>query len=113
MTAITNEFMQEMLTKVKPYFVVVLKRGPQQDQPDAQQIQWEHIRRNFSLREEGILHIVCPVTEEKNDVLGFGVLEAASAEAAAEIMDGDPAVQAGRIVYEVYACMSFPGDALK
>jgi len=113
MPEITDEFIQGMLTKVQPYYVVILKRGPEQDQPDAQQIQWEHVRRNFALREAGVLNIVCPVTEERNDVWGFGILQAASAEEAAQIMDMDPAVQSGRIVYEVYPCMSFPGDMLR
>lgn len=113
MPEITDEFIHGMLTKIKPYYIAVLKRGPRQDQPDAQQIQWEHVRRNFALREEGVLNIVCPVTEEKNEVWGFGILNVASAEEAAKIMDGDPAVQAGRIVYEIYPCRSFPGDELK
>jgi len=111
MTVITDEYMQQMLTKTKEYHIVLLKPGPKaEDHPDIRQLIWEHGRRNFSLRADGLLSIVCPVTAE-TVVSGIGIFNT-SAQETKNIMDGDPAVQAGIFVYDIYPCRSFPGDAL-
>jgi hypothetical protein len=110
MTTITDEYMQQMLTTTKEYCLILLKPGPKVDHPDINKIIWEHGRRNFSLRADGLLSIVCPVTAETG-VAGLGIFNA-SAEETKKIMDGDPAVQAGVFVYEVHPCRSFPGDRL-
>jgi hypothetical protein len=118
MTTITDEYMQGMLAKTKPYTIVLLKAGPKADNPqkmkaedaDFRRIIWEHGRRNFALREEGVLSIVAPVTTEA-DVLGLYIFNT-DAEAALKILSEDPAVQAGIFVCHAYPCMSFPGDKL-
>jgi hypothetical protein len=110
MTSITDEYMYEMLPRAKAYSVVILRAGPNANAPDAREIVWEHGRRNFALRAEGLLPIVCPVTE-KGDVNGIGIFNT-SIEETKKIMDDDPGVQAGIFVYDVYACRSFPGDSL-
>ena len=111
MTVITDEYMQQMLTKTKEYHIVLLKPGPKaEDQPDLRKLIWEHGRRNFSLRADGLLSIVCPVTAETG-VSGIGIFNT-SAQETKNIMDRDPAVQAGIFVYDIHPCRSFPGDAL-
>jgi hypothetical protein len=111
MTVITDEYMQQMLTKTKEYQIVVLKPTPAAaDYPDIRKIIWEHGRRNFSLRADGLLSIVCPITAETG-ISGIGIFNA-SAEETKNIMDGDPAVQAGIFVYDIHPCRSFPGDSL-
>src|SRR6266436_5360762 len=102
MTTITDEYMQEMLLKTKEYCIILLKPGPKADQPDIKKIIWEHGRRNFALRADGLLSIVCPVTAETG-VNGLGIFNA-SPEETRKIMDGDPAVQSGVFVYEVHPC---------
>lgn len=57
---ISDEFMREKLAHTKNYCIVILKKGPKRDDPEAEKIVWEHGRRNFSLRAEGKLSIVCP-----------------------------------------------------
>jgi hypothetical protein len=111
MTEITNEFMQEMLGKSKPYNIVLLKAGPNEKAADAQQIIWEHARRNFQLRAEGKLHIVCPVRDE-SDVRGVGIFNVEKDELR-KLMDEDPGIKSGLFIYEILACRSFPGDSLK
>ena len=110
MSEITNEYMMGMLGKSKPYSVVILKKGPDYNLPERQQIVWEHGRRNFELREAGLLSVVCPVMEE-NDIRGIGIFNA-DKEKVKELMDGDPGVQAGVFLYELHPSRSFPGDAL-
>jgi hypothetical protein len=110
MTQITDEYMQQMLTKTKEYCFVLLKPSSNPNHPDLKKMLWEHARRNFSLRADGLLSIVCPVTAETG-VSGLGIFNA-SIEETKKIMDGDPAVAAGIFVYEVHPCRSFPGDSL-
>jgi hypothetical protein len=110
MVAITDDFMREMLTKTRPYCVVLLKYGPQRHSEDARKIVWEHGRRNFVLRAEGKLSIVCPIPGG-DDLCGVGIFNA-DVEETREIMDNDPGVIAGVLVYEIHASRSFPGDAL-
>jgi hypothetical protein len=102
--------MYEMFPKTKEYSIVLLKPGPNPDQPDTQKIIWEHGRRNFALRADGLLSIVCPVTVESN-LAGMGIFNA-NTEETKKIMDEDPAVLAGIFIYEIHPCRSFPGDSL-
>ncbi|WP_248928047.1 hypothetical protein [Paenibacillus hamazuiensis] len=112
MTApITDEYMKEMMTKTKGYTLVILKSTPLIAQTEgAQRIIWEHGRSNFRLRAEGLLSIVCPVTDG-SEISGIGIFNASVDEVKA-IMDADPGVQAGIFTYEVHPCRSFPGDSL-
>jgi hypothetical protein len=106
---ITDEYMREMLTKTRNYSFVILKPGPNSQQPGVEKIVWEHGRRNFALRAEGLLAIVCPVGD--SNVNGIGIFTT-SLEETRKLMDEDPGVQAGVFVYDLYACRSFPGDCL-
>ena len=110
MATITDEMMMQMMTTTKNYTVVILKAGPNTDQPDAKKITWEHGRRNFSLRADGLLSIVCPVLDNSG-VKGIGIFNA-TIEDTKKIMDEDPGVAAGVFVYELHPCRSFPGDSL-
>jgi uncharacterized protein YciI len=107
---ITDEFMREMLPKSKGYTIVILKKTAKRDEPNANGIVWEHGRRNFALRAEGKLAIVCPVNDG-SEVSGVGIFTTSEDETRA-IMDEDPAVQAGVFTYEVHPAFSFPGDSL-
>ena len=77
MTSITDEYMYEMLGKTKEYCILILKPGPRADTQDIKKIIWEHGRRNFALRADGLLSIVCPVTVEGN-VNGLGIFNASN-----------------------------------
>ncbi len=110
MKEITDELMMQMISQAKLYSVVLLKSGPKYGTPESQSIIWEHARRNFELREKGLLSIVCPVSDE-SDLKGIGIFNA-DMEKTKEIMDGDPGVMAGVFIYEVYSARSFPGDSL-
>lgn len=110
MREITDDEMRQSLATSKEYSMMILKAGPQQDQPGGKQIVWEHGRRNLALRAEGLLSIVCPV-RSGDDLAGVGIFNA-SVEETRRIMDDDPGVKAGVFVYEVYPCRGFPGDRL-
>ena len=110
METITDDYMMQMLTKTKEYCIVLLKPGPKVDHPDLKKVIWEHARKNFQLRAEGSMPIVCPISVE-SDVNGIGIFNR-TAEETKKIMDEDPAVKEGVFVYEVIPCRSFPGDSL-
>ncbi len=110
MATITDDDMRQMLSTSKNYCLIILKTGPQANQPGVEKIIREHARRNFALRADGILSIVCPVSDG-SDVRGLGIFNAGSEEVK-KIMDDDPGVKAQVFVYEVHECRSFPGDSL-
>jgi hypothetical protein len=110
MKTITDEFMREMISKTKIYSVVILKSASGPPGPEQMQLVWEHARRNFALRAEGVLSIVCPIADGTG-VSGIGIFNC-DIEATRIIMDEDPAVKAGIFQYEIHPCRSFPGDVL-
>ncbi len=107
---ITDDFMREMLGRSREYSVVLLKKAPGRQEDRASPIVWEHGRRNFELRAEGLLSIVCPIVDG-SEWAGIGIFNA-SPERTREIMEGDPGVRAGIFTYEIHAGRGFPGDAL-
>lgn len=102
--------MKEMMSRTKNYSAVILKAGPNLNQQDAPGIIREHGRRNFELRAEGKLSIVCPVTDT-SEVKGIGIFNV-DQEELKQIMDNDPGVKAGIFIYEIHSVRSFPGDQL-
>ncbi len=111
MPAITDEYMRDMLQTIRPYTVVILRRTPRRDEPGADAIVWEHGRRNFELRKDGLMNIVCQVERDESDVAGICIFSTGVDETR-RIMDGDPAVMAGIFVYDIHLVYSFPGDSL-
>jgi hypothetical protein len=73
----------------------------------ADKVIWEHGRRNFSLRVDGVMPIVCPVNDG-TDFNGIGIMDR-TVEEARHIMDDDPGVKAGLFVYELHPYRSIPG----
>jgi hypothetical protein len=109
-TPMTDDTMRGLIAQARNYSLVILHGTPQRREPGADQVVWEHARRNLILRAEGRLAIVCPV-RDGSDVSGLYIFPGAPEETA-RLMDGDPGVQAGIFTYEVHACRGFPGDAL-
>jgi hypothetical protein len=107
-TPISDEYMREMLGTTKLYTLVLLTGTPALDDPENRPIVWEHGRRNFALRAEGVMPIVGPLADD-GDVVGVGILNVPVDEAKV-IMDGDPGVQAGLFTYELRTLRTFPGS---
>lgn len=113
-TQITDEHMREMLGKSRVFTVVLLTMTDKYDlnaAPESEQRKtiWNHGRRNFELRASGKMSLVGPLM--KPPFAGMAVFTV-SPEETREIMDGDPAVQAGLFHVEIIPWRSFPGDAL-
>ena len=108
--AITDEVMHERLRAARPYTVVLLHATGKLVRPDADPIIWEHGRRNFALREHGVLPIVLPATDD-NDLAGLYIFNAHPDDVRA-IMDHDPGLAAGIFTCEIHPVRGFPGSCL-
>jgi hypothetical protein len=107
---VTDAEMRERLGKAQPYTAVLLHKSSRFIRPDVDATIWEHGRRNFALREHGVLAIVLPATDD-SDWAGLAIFTA-SPEEVTEIMDHDPGVEAGIFTYEIHPVRGFPGSAL-
>jgi hypothetical protein len=107
---ITDDFMREQLTLSRDYTLVLLHQGPAYGSEGFEGIVWEHGRRNFQLRAEGLLSIVGPVRDD-SPLCGIGIFDG-TIEQITEVMNADPGVQAGVFTFEVHPMRSFSGDAL-
>jgi hypothetical protein len=107
---ITDEQMAQMRSKAKSYSVIILRRTEKYNEPGMEKIVWEHGRRNYQLRADGLLSIVCPIRDE-SVISGIGIFNA-TPEETKKLYDDDPGVQAGIFTFEVHPCFSFPGDSL-
>jgi len=108
---VTDEYMRRMLQTSKRYTLVILHRTSKRSRKGADELVWEHGRRNFELRREGLLRIVGRVVTDESDVTGMCIFST-DLPRTKEIMDGDPAVKAGIFTYESHVIESFPDDAL-
>ncbi len=102
--------MQEMLGKTRPFTVMILHKTAKFSEPGMDKIVREHGRRNFELRRDGKLCVICAIRDE-SDVSGVGVF-ATDLEETRRIYDDDLGVKAGIFVYEIHPTRSFPGDSL-
>ena len=102
--------MRLRISQARSYALVILKKTDKRSEPGADAVVWEHARRNMSLNAEGVLPVVCPVTDG-TDVAGIGIFNA-DVEETKKILEGDPGVKAGLFTYEVHPCRGFPGSAL-
>lgn len=107
---ISDDYMHEMLGKSRAYTAMLLRLTERASEPGADQLVWEHGRRNLALRAEGKLPIVCPTTDE-SDWAGVAIFDAPVDEVE-RIMEADPGVKAGIFTYELHQVMGFPGSTL-
>ena len=110
---ITDEFIQKASASGRQYCVRLYKAGPHRDQPpeEADKIQMEHLRYLFQLRAQGKILISGPIIDEA-ELQGVAIFNTTDKEEVKRLVDGDPAVKAGRLVYEIYHWYGLPGDCL-
>ena len=107
---ITDERMQARLATTRDYTLLILHTTPKTFTDEGRPIIWEHGRRNMALEAAGLLSIVCPVTDG-GEVAGIGIFDL-SPEDVRQVIEGDPAVKAGVLTYELHPARGFPGAAL-
>jgi uncharacterized protein len=110
---ITDAYIQDQVSSGKQYCLFLYHSGPNRNQSEAEseKLQQEHLRYLFKLREDGKLILNGPVTDESS-LRGIGIFNCSDKEEAKHWLDGDPAVKAERLIYEVYSWFGLPGDYL-
>jgi hypothetical protein len=108
-TPVTDEQIQQLVETARPYSVALLWWGPERFRDGAEAIEREHQRRMVSLRADGTIAILSPIT---SDTLAGVAIMTVPTEVARQVMDDDPCVQAEMLRCDVYQGHSFPGDAL-
>jgi uncharacterized protein YciI len=110
---ITDDYVNEKVSKGRQYILVHLIKGPNYDSPppSVDEIQKAHLRYLFRLKEEGKLLLVGPLIE-KTDLRGIAIYNIQEPEEAKKLASEDPAVKAGLFTIEIYRWFGIPGDGL-
>lgn len=93
-------------TEMRMYYMVFLRRGPAWTAaatPDAVKVGQAHRANIDRLTKEGLMVVAGPFEGTSGDraLAGIFILRVGSMEAAKAAVDSDPAVTAGRFVYEI------------
>ncbi|MGA2820452.1 MAG: YciI family protein [Anaerolineales bacterium] len=110
---ITDETIRKKVASGRQYTAFLYKTGPHRDLPpaEADRLQMEHLRHLFWLRAEGKLLLNGPVTDE-GSLRGIGIFAATDEDEVRQLLEEDPAVKAGRLIYEIHPWFGIPGDGL-
>ncbi len=105
---------QSHADNLKPYYFVLLKKGPHrnQDSVTAAKIQKGHIDNINQLAAAGKLNVAGPFLDE-GDLRGIFIFDSGSEEEVRKMVDNDPAVKAGRLVYEIHPWMTQKGTCFR
>jgi uncharacterized protein YciI len=99
---------------LKPYFFVILKKGPTRDQDSvtAAKIQKKHLENINKLAASGKLIVAGPFLDD-GDMRGIFIFDSGSEEEVRKMVENDPAVKAGRLSYEIHPWMTQKGTCFK
>lgn len=101
------------LVNLKPFTLLLQKKGPNYDSPDAKKIiQSQHLPHLFQLRESGMVLISMPVMDD-SDITAIAIYDSTDKDNIKRITDEDPGVQKGVFVYELLSCVGMKGDTLQ
>jgi uncharacterized protein YciI len=101
--------------KLKQYYFVMLVKGPHRDNIDSlslAKIQEGHMANINKMAESGKLQIAGPFGDDGN-WRGIFIFDVATEEEVIELLKDDPAIQAGRLAYEIHPWWTTPGSCLK
>ena len=86
------------------YYLVLLTRGPEwtaEKTAATERIQTAHLANIAKLHDAGKLVLAGPFTDDGN-WRGIFIFKTSSIEEAKSLVENDPAVQAGRLTYEIH-----------
>ncbi len=99
---------------IKQYFFVMLTRGPNAatiDSLERAKIQAGHMANIRRMAESGKLNIAGPFGDDGN-WRGIFIFNVQSEEEVKELLKNDPAIQSGRLAYEIHPWWSEKGACL-
>lgn len=102
------------LAKLKPYVLLILKKGENYGMSDTPRIiQSEHLPYVFKQREEdGIMVLTMPIMDNSTDFTAIAIYNTTDKEKVKNLVDSDPAVMAGIFNYEIVSSIGLAGDTL-
>ena|ERR1051326_2784381 len=107
----TTAYGYKVLPGMTVYFLRILKRGPvwtPEETEELERLQQAHLDYGSKLIAEGKIVLNGPLLDG-GFLRGVSVMRADSLEEAQRLADGDPAVQAGRLVCDVHPWMVMKG----
>ena len=120
MSTTTNPMFQfaspEVLSKlatIKPYVILVLTKGENYGLSETPRIiQSEHLPYVLQQREDNIMILTMPIMDNNTNLAAVAVYNTTDKEKVQQLVDKDPAIQAGVFDYEIVTGMGLPGDQL-
>lgn len=99
---------------LKPYYLVLLKKGPHRDQDSAtaSQIQKGHLENINRMASAGKLNVAGPFLDE-GDLRGIFIFDCSDENEVKQLCDNDPAILSGRLIYEIHPWMTQKGTCFK
>jgi uncharacterized protein YciI len=100
---------------LKQYYFVMLVRGENANAIDSLslvKIQEGHMANINKMAESGKLQIAGPFGDDGN-WRGIFIFDVATEEEVIELLKDDPAIQTGRLAYEIHPWWTLPGGCLK
>lgn len=97
-------------SELKPYYFVLLKKGPNRDQDSvtAAKIQRAHLENINRLAAKGVLNVAGPFLDE-GDLKGIFIFNLNEEGQVRKLVDNDPAIKSGRLTYEIHPWMTKKG----
>lgn len=87
---------------LKAYFLCLLKKGPKWNETEGSaELLAQHLAFLRQQMEARRMLVAGPVVDDADDIVGLSVIAAGSAADAAELVNQDPAAQAGRLKMEI------------
>jgi uncharacterized protein YciI len=99
---------------LKPYFLVLLKKGPHRDQDSvtAARIQKAHMENINRMAASGKLNVAGPFLDE-GELRGIFIFDSGNEDEVKKLVEGDPAVKSGRLTYEIHPWMTEKGTCFR
>jgi uncharacterized protein YciI len=95
------------------YTLVLLKRGPKAfdfSEEELEELQTQHLAYLDSLREQGVILVGGPFSDQPDETLRGMSLYSVGLEEARRLAQADPSVQAGRLAVDVMTWWTKPGE---
>ena len=110
---ITPEWVMTRVSTGKQFILVLLKAGipGPADKDEATRIQMQHLTYLFEMEKAGQISVFGPVI---NDAVLEGILifNSTDKKQVSALMEDDPHVKAGHLIYEMFDFFSIPGQQI-
>ena len=110
---ITPEWVMSKVATGKPFLLVLLKAGipVPAEKDEATRLQMQHLMYLFEMEKAGDISIFGPIV---NDPVLEGILvfNTTDRKKVGRLMDNDPHVKAGHLIYEIYDFFTIPGQQI-